>query len=173
MKANELMVCDLIYLVHGPKHEGPDWYPGLFPDENLTETREPIRITGTEHGRGGIISWEWKDNPDKYSFWASYGKDLDWLEPIPLTTEILARNGFQQQQGIIFDEYSVEGWYILNIDDHGEIIRIGVDETYNHLKIGNTSNDNCWMSVSIYYVHQMQHILRFLGLYDLANEFKV
>ena len=175
MKAIELMPFDLVYYIQKKNQDGdePDETPNLFPDQDLTGKPEPVRITGTDGKAAGVISWEWYGQPDKFSFWASYGRDLDWLQPIPLSNDILKRNGFQQEQGVIFDEYNIEGWYILNVDDRGELIRIGYEEAYCHLKIGNTSNDNCWLSISVYYVHQLQQLLRFLGFYEFANNFKL
>lgn len=89
-----------------------------------------------------------------------YGVIQLWfIEPIPITPEILEKNGF-----------SGEGYAILKLDDdswmeyyyHEHRLRKwweGVDEWQNHAKVKDiTFQCHC------YYVHELQHALRLAGV---------
>lgn len=87
-------------------------------------------------------------------------KDID---PIPLTEELLKANGFE-------DETS--NFWKLRVDDkpHHYIFRLN--------KGGALCGDGYSMNCNIYtitikYVHELQHALRLCGLNDLANNFKI
>ena len=79
------------------------------------------------------------------------------IEPIPLTEEILVKNGFEKCHN---DEAPVEECYFfrlfnkqcgwLDIDAFGLEEELGAEFTYN--------------DVNINYVHQLQHLLRLCGI---------
>lgn len=85
---------------------------------------------------------------------------IDFLEPIPITAEILEANG-----------WSSDGMYaILRIDEHRHLeyyfhehrLRkyfCGVDEWQNHAKVNDIT-----FAVHCYSVHQLQHALRLAGV---------
>lgn len=92
------------------------------------------------------------------------------FEPIPLTPEILEKNGFEM--------FKYDGWvhyyrifgnsaipFVLHSMIGGEMLSQEVD-------IFSTSTDtNC--GIEINYVHELQHALRLCGLNELADNFKV
>lgn len=91
-------------------------------------------------------------------------------QPIPLTPEILEKNGFEM--------FKYDGWvhyyrifgnsaipFVLHSMIGGEMLSQEVD-------IFSTSTDtNC--GIEINYVHELQHALRLCGLNKLAENFKV
>lgn len=74
-------------------------------------------------------------------------------EPIPLTTEILEKNGWKEYPQVYCSQKT------LNFDIYRFEDEVGV-------KI----QGNC---IVLNYVHELQHALRLCGLNDLADNFKV
>lgn len=86
-------------------------------------------------------------------------KHIDYIDPIPITAEILEKNG-----------WSNDGMYaFLRIDEHRHLeyyyhehrlrkYYCGVDEWQNHAKVNNIT-----FAVHCYSVHQLQHALRLAG----------
>lgn len=86
--------------------------------------------------------------------------DIDWLEPIPLTPEILEKNGFVKQ--------GFDGWEIDHKNDDGIMDWMALwrnDYIRPHLLIKSfVSLLGSFSSFGINYVHQLQHILRDCGI---------
>jgi len=89
----------------------------------------------------------------------TYGYDK--LLPIPLTRDILEKNGFHHDS----DDY-----YRLWVDDYRLFIEIG---GLVFVSIGHKINTYPKVSVNIKYVHEFQHALRMVGLRRLADDFMV
>lgn len=85
------------------------------------------------------------------------------LEPIPLTAEILEKNGFVKVNSQRYDWGSPNGFYV-NINPKKKII---------HINGANGSNCNMYYIIVGFNVHELQHALRLCGLIDLADSFKV
>ena len=91
------------------------------------------------------------------------------FEPIPLTPEILEKNGWLNdpysrlslQDGKWLEFY----WYEHRLQKYWE----GTDEWQNHTK----QLELVFKAGSIFYVHELQHALRLCGLDELADNFKV
>ena len=87
------------------------------------------------------------------------------IEPIPLTPEILKKNGIKKRR----DEYVVFGWegmkqWYITLEDF--------KPQYDFWFI--TSSDRDLNIIGqIRYVHQLQHALRICGLDELADNFKI
>ena len=112
--------------------------------------------------------------PDTYVLhtWTAndYSMDIQ-VKPIPLTPEILEKNGFER--GVV-----IPSKFYRNIDNerlifcpHSSCYDLG----YVHW---NESNDvdimhRLEVQQPIMYIHQMQHALRLFGLDELADNFKV
>ena len=83
------------------------------------------------------------------------------LNPIPLTREILLANGFTKfVDGYrrTFYNYVVDNNLMLDISDwEDEGLKVAVGGKFRELK----------------YVHELQHILRLIGLGEVANNFKI
>lgn len=85
------------------------------------------------------------------------------LSPIPLTPEILKKNGWQKN-GIYND-------YIL-IDDENNFV--GYNMSFNSVSITiDDRNALHKMKITANYVHKLQHALRLCGLDELADNLKV
>lgn len=121
MKANELMIGDWV----------------------ISEIEEAGRIT--ELGRDWIVALTYGNNNNAVT------DELRHLQPIPLTSEILKKNGFCYD-----DSPFVQGWC-----GYGLLI-------YNGRV---TAGQN--VSMVCQYVHQLQHILRLCDKNELADNFKI
>lgn len=92
-----------------------------------------------------------------WSYDASTWVDGDFIEPIPLTPEILERNGF------VKDAWG-EWWHRFT-DGFGSDFQLSITESGFSMKdIGNAK---------INFVHQFQHALRLYGLNELADNLKL
>ena len=95
----------------------------------------------------------------------------DKIEPIPLTPEILEKNGFER--GVV-----IPSNFYRNIDNerlifspHSSCYGLG----YVHWNESNDADIMHRLEVQqpIMYIHQMQHALRLFGLEELADNFKI
>lgn len=87
------------------------------------------------------------------------------LEPIPIDAEILEANGFelvQRKWGGMFRLYVDGGCYVYIDRDEA-----GLLELDTNTPAGDFSD------CKIDYVHELQHLLRAAGFYDLADDFKI
>lgn len=84
----------------------------------------------------------------------------DWLEPIPLTEEILVKNGFIFNKGYAVLQVSEDNY--LDFYKHEHRLRKvweGIDEWNNHAKVRDVT-----FVCQCYYVHEFQHALRLCGV---------
>lgn len=81
-------------------------------------------------------------------------RSLVSFEPIPITTEILEKNGFEIKRFVsrIWNEYLIEY-------DYENVLFIHNNESQLHIKCS--------------YVHELQHALRLCRLHELADNFKI
>lgn len=80
---------------------------------------------------------------------------LEDITPIPLTPEILEKNGWNEETHCFYNE-----------------------DTMCELDLRMDNGGYVWINggvvvCSIYYVHELQHALRLCGLNDIADNFKV
>ena len=154
MKAWDLMVNDLVYYVG-------DGEPKVRFVNSITELHQ---------------LYLWSDKYDASS-WVLVGEK--YVAPIPLTPEILLKNGFESK-GEKFRHQEFD----LTINPDTD------DEHWVHIKF-HPKNENCdYMWVTMYYipssridlctietkivdcsVHQLQHALRLVGLSKIADNF--
>ena len=94
--------------------------------------------------------------------------------PIPLTFDILKANGFEY-----FDSGKGDDWKgFVECSDKGGLYSVRVLANTNGgfkcmiLVEGKTGNRD-EIYVTVYYVHQFQHLLRVSGLSDLADKLKI
>ena len=86
----------------------------------------------------------------------------DLLEPIPLTLEILERNGFELRDGFFYHR----------IDDKPHHYDFKLKKGGVFTSEGYTLECGIYR-LTIRYVHELQHALRLCGLNDLADNFKM
>ena len=146
MKATDLMIGD--WVRYSPKSISlNNNYGGLYRAEGISQD---------------TISLGAKN----YRFVVS-DKEID---SIPLTPEILEKNGFEM--------FKYDGWvhyyrifgnsaipFVLHSMIGGEMLSQEVDI------FSTSTNTNCGIDVN--YVHELQHALRLCGLNELADNFKV
>ena len=98
--------------------------------------------------------WLAHRNDDNFIEW----HDISTIYPIPLTREILEKNGF---------------WVMEKVDNGAEeYIAYATDGLIFHY---NRDNDYYFPNtpISWKYVHELQHALRLCGLDELADNFKI
>ena len=139
MKANELMIRDWCCNEHG------------FPMQ-ITNVGEDYAYATWEGNEGD--PWEFDDKDDQ-------------PKPIPLTAEILEKNGIKKRGDN--DEYAVFGWegmkqWYVTLEDF--------KPQYDFWFITSSDRD-LNVSGQIRYVHQLQQVLRLAGMTDMANNFKI
>ena len=113
------------------------------------------------------------EGDEGYPWLFSDNKD-DQPQPIPLTNDILKKNGWEMKSYMLPPYASfIRTYYFTK------------DEGYTHLELkGNTlkiwfnyekGNDGVYSDIVIYvnYVHQLQQVLRLAGMTDMANNFKI
>lgn len=135
MKAEDLMVGDWVYLVSTIHNVSfPD--NGVIQDEGYITTRTPIKITTVSEN---CISY-YSNKLELYITLSS-----EDIEPIPLTPEILEKNGLANDPyGCHFKE------------DEYMMLEISVEEEGIYWTI----NYNEYAILKLKYVHQLQHALR-------------
>ena len=91
-----------------------------------------------------------------------YSRDIQ-VKPIPLTAEILEKNGF------VFD---CDFWTIANPRyNNVRMVRYcSIDEDATDAFLGHWAFDE---NYAIDFVHELQHALRLCGLNEIADNFKV
>lgn len=118
MKANELMIGDWVYM---KSHKG-------FESQNIKVETIPDASSDVHYGHIGAYpiseDMDFRDIEDSH------------LEPIPLTPEILEKNGF-----VLFDS----NWW------------------YGDLRISISYSLVCGKLLHFKYVHELQHVLRLCG----------
>ena len=132
MKENELMIGDWALLRYNHYQTGE-------------EIRIPFRVTQLRINLKNVEAWSEKDGNMGY---------VEDLEPIPLTHEILKKNGFQDIAGHLYnvgnDYYEIEVYELTD-----GLWRITCYNT--QFKIGDSR-------MFVRHVHQFQQVLRFCGV---------
>ena len=131
-----------------------DWVGRVFDDKRI----EYRQVDGIRTGEIGM----------RYQkVWA-----IGCIEPIPLTPEILEKNGFKK---IDFSHYQInDRTLVLDADGKwdGEVSwHWVVTEMSTNSKGQNVVLD--YYVATLNYAHQLQHALRLCGLDELADNFKV
>lgn len=119
---------------------------------------------------GDWVNWHtYTDRPNYCRITRINPDDEYKCEPIPLTTEILEKNGFVYDYDV--DECVADYQYIKlkGYRLSGECYLI--DYCAGRVQIENEFVGGCHIDVS--YVHELQRALRCCGLWDIADSFKV
>ena len=153
MKPEDLMINDIVYAVINNEDDETGEY---------VEERHPAMITDLSPN-----TQLWADGHEcKYLLeYLDDCKDegVDDIEPIPLTEEILEKNGF------VYNE-KFQCLYRLTRDGTWRIAT-DIDRTWLRIEQREFPFHECKMRAN--YLHELQHALRLCGLTDLANSFKV
>lgn len=136
MKENELMVGDFV---------------------RNKRTRTVIWVTEIDSDRGII-------NNESTGYCSETNIPIDDIEPIPLTAEILKKNGFKhyitEEDSDSFDYTEGNLGYVFNKTEYGYMSCIDMTGSFT-------------ITGLIKYVHELQHILRLCGLGERADNFKI
>ena len=151
MKANELMIGDWV----------------IFVDE-------PLKVQHLyNNGYDDVVAEIVEEGTNEYGVYEEI-KDVPvvYCSPIPLTPEILEKNGFKK---IDFSHYQInDRTLVLDADGKwdGEVSwHWVVTEMSTNSKGQNVVLD--YYVATLNYAHQLQHALRLCGLNELADNFKI
>lgn len=86
--------------------------------------------------------------------------DCDEIEAIPLTEEILKKNGFTDVGDCIYQ-------------NEEQCCGVELNTFMFYVYVNDYDNDNCHDVAQVFNVHQLQHALRLVGLNELADSIKV
>lgn len=133
MDCKDLMLGDFVYVARGY-------------DKHLT----------IEKVKGIIVD---KDEPYPVTISTGETVSLNDIKPIPLTEEILVKNGFKKQEDV--NEWS----YYKSKDGKGQYMILWSMD-YNYLEIGSYTDEFGEFNRlgTMRYVHQLQHALRLCGI---------
>lgn len=132
MKANELMVGNIV------RYDG------------MTVYIDQVNKTKIE----GMI--------DKNDLLIDIRFSVEHLEPIPITEELLAKNGFKREYDCICEYH----YHIREIDDYFVEVMIGcsnMGDEYVNCHIDNCDR-NSVANADIRYLHQLQNLLNIVGV---------
>jgi hypothetical protein len=146
MELTELMIGDWVKVL-----------PISHRVESHYDRIESIRkeYTGQVYIEGGYHDRDHKGIDD----WFDWSVGLNDIAPIPLTTKILEKNGFEYDpyhHTWIYDEFTI---------NYGHLI-YEEEEDYLFIWVAGTS-------MKLTYIHELQHALRLCGLNELANNLKL
>lgn len=138
MKTTELMVGD--------------WVMGSLGDRGRVVAIDDEDNYKTHHGSVRI---EYSED------FAANGEWVDKISHIPLTAEILEKNGFERQFEARYSHPS-------------SICSINIDCEVTCFFLEILGKDiTCDVRMGLQYVHELQHALRLCGLHKLADNFKI
>lgn len=133
---------------------------------NVNEQTQLCKVRSVSNLDGGTIYCEFEDG--------IYDVHQSTIHPIPLTEEILKKNGFEACDKAIWHiEYGIRCSYSKMFGDDIVMHSIDVEEIEEggYFCFG---IDRClWQGVTINYIHEVQHALRLTGLSDMADNFKI
>lgn len=131
-------------MIHSTELQIGDWVYIFDPD--YKEEKEAYKVS--EIREDGIRTYMFSDTYEE-----------GWFEPIPLTPEILEKNGFEKVSSV---DYKLP--YAESLAERGFYLENRVSGLY-------MITDHQLMP--IIYVHELQRVLRCCGLWNLANNLKV
>lgn len=95
------------------------------------------------------------------------------VQPIPLTAEILHKNGFSIEKGGYIMTLAIENTFTMNLDDEYGQHKWSIIITNGPWNIKIKVFGMLAISIVIHFVHELQHALRLVGLNKMADNLKV
>ena len=146
MKVEDLMIGDLVHSISTIHNVSfPD--NGVIQDEGYTTIRTPIKITTVSENCVSYYS-------NKLELYITLSSEE--IEPIPLTPEILKKNGIlyekQSYYYVIKDDKDLECTYYIQQIQEDWAIGVDIGAYY------------CSVFARIKYVHELQHALKLCGI---------
>lgn len=110
----------------------------------------PLRVGAIRQDEIGFFDNDYK------LYWCS-DDEFDRIDPIPLTEDILTKNGFLKRSG---KEYYLKDDIVIFVgSDSCEVCTLyGEYTAYSYVEEGYTT------IATIHYIHQLQHLLRLCGI---------
>lgn len=119
-----------------------------------------------------IITEEDSDGNKEYYADLGDGEIYKDLSPIPLTAEILEKNGIVRS-GMFMCKWWNDKDVIYTDESFDNHIDVSICGNDNHSEYLNIRLPHKGIGIPLYYVHELQHALRLCGLSDLADNFKL
>lgn len=129
-----------------------------------------------------IGDWFLADGVAKQYEWTDYSPEefgycIDEYNPIPLTADILKANNIKLREKFVIPDEKWGDDTIIIIDSVGYVKNTERKEVYHvsirHHEINIFEGGFIHMKIKNLYVHQLQHLLRDIGLKMFADNFKV
>lgn len=137
MKVEELMIGDWVHLISTIHNVSfPD--NGVIQDEGYTTTRTPIKITTVSENCVSYYS-------NKLELYITLSSED--IEPIPLTPEILKKNGFE----------GIKEGRFPSLRNHYNDIIFQLERIKEE---GNCKILYIFKNIPIFYIHELQHALK-------------
>lgn len=100
----------------------------------------------------------------------NYYTDIENIQPIPITAEILEANGFYKVRGKKLGNSVMPDTWVYEVKDVSIVIALKEGqfadfEIYNDRRYATFTDSLC--------VSELQHAMRLIGLHDLADNFKI
>lgn len=104
----------------------------------------------------------WDDKCPERKFLSRNLIPNDWIQPIPITEELLAKNGFKREYDCIFEF----NYYIREIDGYYIEITFGCSNSGDENVICHIDNcdRNSVANADIRYLHQLQNLLNIMNI---------
>lgn len=146
MKVEDLMIGDLVHSI-STIHNVSFLDNGVIQDEGYTTIRTPIKITTVSENCVSYYS-------NKLELYITLSSED--IEPIPLTPEILEKNGIL---------YEKQSYYYVIKDDKDLECTYYISQVQGDWTIGvDIGAYDCSAFARIKYVHELQHALKLCGI---------
>lgn len=139
MKINELQIGNWVYL--GEKAQFPMQITSIF---------------GCLDGDDGTVYLDFEGNEGDI-----WDVNIEDMRPIPITEELLEKNGFKRSENNVWRDYELEATWDYETKDM---------QSFTLEKYPNDDNLVCgygsclWNGVNIKYVHELQNAMRMVGI---------
>lgn len=130
-----------------------DW---VYLGEKARYPMQIISVLGNINSSEGGVFLDFEGNEG--DIWDA---DVKNIVPIPITGELLERNGFEKVGSNMCVDYEVEAIWEREIKD-GQLVALEKYPDEEEMVFG---CDSClWQGVNIKYVHQLQNAMRMVGI---------
>lgn len=138
----------------------------LVQYKNICEQDQICKVCNVSNLDNGIIFCQFKDG--------IYDIHQSTIQPIPLTGDILKKNGFEANDRAIWRiEVGIRCSYSKKFGENFINYSVNIEEMEEGGWFDFGINRCLWQGVAINYVHELQQALRLAGLSKMADNFQI
>lgn len=130
-----------------------DW---VYYGEEARYPMQVVSIFGSLGDYDGTVDLDFEGNPGDV-----FESDVKDIFPIPITEEFLAENGFKKEACPVWKDYEVESTWSKYTEDS---LSVCLEKYPNEEGMVFGYGSCLWNGVSIRYVHELQNVLRMVGV---------